>query len=277
MCSVRTRNTMLIGVLLTATAPWALAAEGTFAQIAADQGFGAVYEEIEQISAVAKNEKKRDKDLAARGLAEVVMPVSPFLGAELTLQHPSPLTQCSFDGHVSCAFSATAPQTASADNFAVSCKTQYGGSLPLESTGQRDGERLTWTVTEVEACWKLGGVGVVVRPVAIGGLDGVGQGDEFHAPELVQLSQDQVESTIESNLTAFRYCFKKHASPTSSGKLLVEYTIAEDGSVASSGFKLNTLQDAAVETCVLERFNRLQFPKPMGGFSGGTWPFTFLR
>ena len=85
------------------------------------------------------------------------------------------------------------------------------------------------------------------------------------------------EETIRSHLPEFRYCHHRHATTSGAGTLVVRYHIAEDGSVDSAEVDTQTVEDDAVVQCVLDRFRRLRFRPPMGGFEGGTFPFTFTR
>ncbi len=256
----------------------ALADDRPLPVLAEEEGFSAVLEEVNALAAVAKSPKKLGKELAARGFAELRMDVSLVAGAELSLSEPSALTGCTYDGGIACTWAAKAPASASADGYQAACRTRYGAGMNLDMAASpaADGQ-LGWTVSGLQACWDLGGVGIRVSPRANTELEGVGMGDDFHAPELVQLSQDEVEGIIQSHDNAFRYCFRQHAAAGSSGKLVIEYKIGEDGSVSSTKFKSNTLQDSAVEACIVERFGRMKFPKPMGGFEGGEWPVTFLK
>ena len=49
------------------------------------------------------------------------------------------------------------------------------------------------------------------------------------------------------------------------GDLVVKFVVNKDGSVSQADLKRNTMGNQAVESCVLSRFMRMQFPQPAGG------------
>lgn len=261
--------------------PWiAYAAEPVpLPDLAREQGYEAVHAEVSAIVAAAPSAKKRDKELAARRFAALTMPVFPVFGAELTLTAVSDLGDCAWDGRATCRFTAGAPAGARADDFAVACRTMRGSTVSLDATATRDGDdRLVFAVSGVEACWEIGGSGIKVFPRPQDDLEGVGQGTDLIPPELSQLSWQEAERIIKDREAEFAYCTRKFAEDgeRARGAMKVAYRIAADGTVASATVESATFSDGRVQTCILERFGRLRFPPPMGGFEGGTFPFTFL-
>jgi hypothetical protein len=245
--------------------------------LAADQGFAAMDEALKAMVAAANSPKKLKKALDTSQLAEVSMPVRLAMGAQLTLSDPSALGGCSWDGEkATCRLDAATSGLASAADFEIGCK--FGGALTLTSTAaDAPAGRIGWTVTDIEACWAVDGSAIIIRPHALGDLEGVGQGDEFIPPELVQLSQTEVEQTLKEHEAGFAYCTRKFAEngERARGKMILRYTIADDGKVGAT-MESGTFTDPRVEQCIIERFDRITFPPPQGGFTGGTWPVTFL-
>jgi hypothetical protein len=74
-------------------------------------------------------------------------------------------------------------------------------------------------------------------------------------------------------------CYEKalSAKPTLSGKVEFEWTIKENGSVASVRRAGSTLGEASVATCVAGILKGLKFPRPRGGPVEVKFPFMFQR
>jgi hypothetical protein len=207
------------------------------------------------------------------------MPSGASLGAELVLKDASPLRGCVWEGTVACSIDAAHTGDAKADDYRLVCKTAFGGSAPMDSVAAPAvGDRLAWRVTGVEKCWDLGGVSVSLVPQALADLEGVGKGDDLVPPELVELSQDEVESLIAKAQPAFQHCTRKFSDDGSvaKGAMKVRYTIGDDGLVSSATAEMTTFSDARVEQCVLEQFRKIRFRPPMGGYTGGVYNFTML-
>lgn len=96
-----------------------------------------------------------------------------------------------------------------------------------------------------------------------GGLGAVG-GDPI---VLGALDRSLVSEVVKRNLNPIRYCYQRELAknPALAGKVVVKFTIAADGSVSAASVSSTTLGDAAVESCVVGRFLRMQFPPATGG------------
>lgn len=265
-------------LILLVAAP-VLAGEASLLSIQKADGWGAVKAAVDQQAAAAGKPKKAAKALAAAGLGALEMPAAASLGAELVLKDPSPLRGCTWEGTVACTLDAAHTGDAKAEDYRLVCKTGFGGSAPMDSVAAAPvGERLSWRVTGVEKCWDLGGVAVSLVPQALADLEGVGKGDDLVPPELVELSQDEVEAIIAKSQPAFQHCTRKFSDDGSSAKgaMKVRYTIGDDGLVSSAKSEMTTFSDARVEQCVLEQFQKIKFRPPMGGYTGGVYSFTML-
>jgi hypothetical protein len=243
------------------------------------EGWAAAAASIRAIAEEAGSPKKAAKALDAAGLAELSLPSALRAGAELSLHDAGPLGRCTWDGTATCRLDAAGSGVTAAD-FRVQCRTSHGGTSPLTATPDpaAPAGRVGWLVTGVEACWDLDATGVDLVPVALGDLDGMGKGDDLIPPEIVELSQDQVQATIAEHQGAFQYCTRKFSADhvAQKGKLVVRYHIADDGHIDTATVESGTFTDPQIEACILEQFQRLKFPPTNGGFAGGTFPLTFL-
>jgi hypothetical protein len=108
-----------------------------------------------------------------------------------------------------------------------------------------------------------------------GGIGAVG-GDPII---LGALDRSLIDEVVKRHLKAIRYCYQKELTknPNMKGKVTVKFVIAKDGSVSSASKKTSTIKNSAVESCVVSRFKRMQFPKPKGGgIVIVSYPFTFM-
>jgi hypothetical protein len=86
-----------------------------------------------------------------------------------------------------------------------------------------------------------------------------------------------VDETIKRHIASIRHCYQKELTrdPTLAGKVGINFTIANDGSVSRAKIYEATLDNAAVQQCLTERFYRLTFPKPKVGVVIVKYPFLF--
>jgi outer membrane biosynthesis protein TonB len=91
------------------------------------------------------------------------------------------------------------------------------------------------------------------------------------------LDRSLIDEVIKRSMSQIRYCYQRELTknPALSGKIIIKFTIAKDGSVSSANTKSTTLNNAAVEQCVVGRFYRMQFPEPKGGGVIVSYPFIF--
>ena len=108
-----------------------------------------------------------------------------------------------------------------------------------------------------------------------GGIGAVG-GDPII---LGALDRSLIDEVIKRHMNQIRYCYQRELTknPSLAGKVVVKFVIAKDGSVSSASKKTSTINNGAVEQCVVGRFMRMQFPEPKGGgIVIVSYPFTFL-
>ncbi|MFT4621579.1 MAG: outer membrane biosynthesis protein TonB [Myxococcota bacterium] len=119
-----------------------------------------------------------------------------------------------------------------------------------------------------------------------GGREGYGpSGKKGDGPQIAStadtmvlgsLDRAVVDEVVKRHLAAIRYCYQRELQrePELSGKLVVKFVIAGDGSVSSSKLGSSTMGHAGVERCVTGRFLKMQFPEPNGnGIVIVSYPF----
>ncbi|NUP07830.1 MAG: AgmX/PglI C-terminal domain-containing protein [Polyangiaceae bacterium] len=83
-----------------------------------------------------------------------------------------------------------------------------------------------------------------------------------------RLPPEVIQRIVRQNFGRFRLCYENglRKDPTLSGKVVVDFTIAADGSVSAAS-ATTTMSDASVGSCVSKAFFGLSFPQPEGGAS----------
>ncbi len=95
---------------------------------------------------------------------------------------------------------------------------------------------------------------------------------------LGSLDKSLIDAVIKRHLNAIRYCYQRELQkqPALAGKVVMEFSIAKDGSVAKARVKSSTLSHQPTEACLVSRFVRMQFPpSPGGGMVVVNYPFVF--
>ena len=90
--------------------------------------------------------------------------------------------------------------------------------------------------------------------------------------------QAQVTQMIRRRQSAFRRCYETRLreNPALAGKVSVQFTIQESGSVSGARHIENTSNDAALASCVVGVVARLRWnPGPDGGSVTFSYPFVF--
>ena len=81
------------------------------------------------------------------------------------------------------------------------------------------------------------------------------------------LDRSLIDEVIKRKMSQIRYCYQRELQkdPTLAGKVVIKFTISKDGSVSSASTKSSTVGSPAVNSCVVGRFYKMQFPEPKGG------------
>ncbi|MBI3178287.1 MAG: energy transducer TonB, partial [Deltaproteobacteria bacterium] len=98
------------------------------------------------------------------------------------------------------------------------------------------------------------------------------------APEVDgALDASAIAKVVQARKRMLQDCYEKELKrdPSLQGKVEIEFTIGEDGSVASASIANNRMGSAAVGECIISRLRRWRFPKPDGGSVTVTFPFIF--
>lgn len=87
-----------------------------------------------------------------------------------------------------------------------------------------------------------------------------------------------IARAIKKNRAGFRYCYERGLgrNPTLAGRVVVTFTIANNGTVVASRKVASSLGDAEVEQCVARRMAQVRFPSFPGGKAVVTYPFQFV-
>ncbi len=135
-----------------------------------------------------------------------------------------------------------------------------------------------------------GGFGLGVRP---GSSQGVGEGGEVvevrvrgratvESGEAVdgdgEFDQSKVTSMVRTRLAAIRSCYERElrTNPSLSGKIAVQFTIQQTGSVTGARVDENTMGSDAVGTCIVGVVRGFRFnPGPENGSVTYSYPFVF--
>ena len=102
-----------------------------------------------------------------------------------------------------------------------------------------------------------------------------------HRPMVRKDHSDLVYLTREAKFNAvladIKDCYERELkrNPKLAGKIVVRFTIDEEGRVTGAAIEDNTLGEKAVAACIISRFERFRFPKPDGGAVTAAYPFIF--
>jgi TonB family protein len=81
------------------------------------------------------------------------------------------------------------------------------------------------------------------------------------------LTAQEIMAVIRAHLNEIRHCYEQllQRSPSASGKISVNFTVALSGNVSSVSVAEATLNDSVMRGCVTGHIQRWDFPKPRGG------------
>jgi hypothetical protein len=91
------------------------------------------------------------------------------------------------------------------------------------------------------------------------------------------LSKEAIAAVVKKHLAEIQYCYEKNLllNPNLSGKVVMEWTIALNGSVSLVKTGQNTMNTPAVAMCISAKIKAWKFPEPKGGTVEVTYPFMF--
>lgn len=110
---------------------------------------------------------------------------------------------------------------------------------------------------------------------------GTGSGSGAEAPPVHHGTLDAVEirGVIRQALPEIRFCFEwqLEAHPDLAGRVTMEFTIQEDGTVTNAGVLEDALHDDVVTNCFTHVMGGLRFPPPEGGPVLVHYPFALAN
>ncbi|MCC6808435.1 MAG: energy transducer TonB [Deltaproteobacteria bacterium] len=91
------------------------------------------------------------------------------------------------------------------------------------------------------------------------------------------LDPQDIARVVKTRMAAIKECYERELkrNPKLAGKVVVRFTIDEEGRVTQASIEENTLGEKAVGACIVSRFERFRFPKPEGGAVPVAYPFIF--
>jgi len=87
-----------------------------------------------------------------------------------------------------------------------------------------------------------------------------------------------ITKTIKSRMAGFKACYENalKRSPNLQGKVVISFTIDEEGRVSQASVETDSLGDPEVGRCIAGLFKRIRFPKPDEGTVQASFPFVFV-
>ncbi len=88
-----------------------------------------------------------------------------------------------------------------------------------------------------------------------------------------------IQGIVRRNFGRFRACYQEalRQRPATKGRVLVEFDIAADGTVALARAKQSDVDHPPFVACVVRAVEELSFPAPPGGLATVRYPFVFAR
>lgn len=155
------------------------------------------------------------------------------------------------------------------------------GGLGLRGTGTGGG-----AVGETVSVGAIGtrgrGGGAASFGSGVGGLGKKGSAEVRIDTSAVSITgtidRELIRRVIQANHGKFKYCYENELvrNPKLAGRIAVRFQINPQGSVTFAAVDNSTMNNAAVENCVVARIRGLKFPMPQGGGAAlVTYPFVF--
>lgn len=92
-----------------------------------------------------------------------------------------------------------------------------------------------------------------------------------------ELSRDAINAVMKRQLTALKDCYERQLkrTPTLAGKIVLDFEILDTGKISDVKFSEDTVRNAAVKECIVQRSKFWRFPKPEGGSVLVSFPLVF--
>ena len=91
------------------------------------------------------------------------------------------------------------------------------------------------------------------------------------------LSKEQINKVVKAHLAGVKYCYEKELQHKTSlaGGVDIFWVIQPDGTVSKANVKSSSMNDAAVEGCIVRQVKQWQFPKAPAQTTVTRYPFIF--
>jgi len=162
--------------------------------------------------------------------------------------------------------------------------TTYGGSLDTsfeEALGGVTGTRIGASAGARDLGVRGRGGGRGSYDDALGGKADRGVKIASGSPVVMgSLDKEIIRRIIRENIAQIRYCYERELarSPDLYGKVVAKFIIAATGRVSNSSLAQTTMNNAAMEGCIISKVRGWRFPKPKGGgIVIVNYPFVFKR
>jgi hypothetical protein len=97
----------------------------------------------------------------------------------------------------------------------------------------------------------------------------VGDPNDPNHPGIIlgALDKSLIDAVVKKNMNQIRYCYQIELAKQHdlAGEIVVKFVISQTGSVSKAETRSSTMGNAAVESCIVDRFLTFQFPAPKGG------------
>jgi TonB family protein len=92
------------------------------------------------------------------------------------------------------------------------------------------------------------------------------------------LDRDIVRRIIRQHLNEVKYCYEQQLPrhPDLAGRISVQFTIASGGNVTASLMQSSSLNNVAVESCIVQAVRRWEFPARPSGMTIVSYPFVLV-
>lgn len=156
----------------------------------------------------------------------------------------------------------------------VGIATEDGQGTRLGAGGSGGTASIGDLATKAEVGQVGGGTGEKIKTASISGkITGI------NAEVDGKMDQAKINAIIKSKQKALQDCYERELrkNPNLSGKIVVRFTIGEDGKVSDVRIESDNMGNPEVSDCILSRIRRWLFPKPDEGSVTVSVPFVFVK
>jgi hypothetical protein len=92
------------------------------------------------------------------------------------------------------------------------------------------------------------------------------------------IQKTDLDLVVKTRMDKLRECYRRELRnhPTLIGTITVKFVVNRNGGIGSAVVKNSSIQNEAVEQCILEEFLKMRFPRPSGNQEiTATYPLTF--